>query len=87
MRQFSLIAERRTFGSSSQINGPDPRSEEWDKHGAREIALADLPAYHTEPTGTPAPPTSDGRMYCHETPGFGVEPDFENLGNPVPAYQ
>ncbi len=46
----------------------------------------DLHAYHTKPTGTLAPPTSDGRMYCHDTPGLGVEPDFESLGNPVAVF-
>ncbi len=47
----------------------------------------DLHSYHTEPTGTPAPPTSDGRMYCHDTPGLGVEPDFDSLGDPVAVFE
>ena len=48
---------------------------------------ADLHAYHTEPTGTQAPPTSNGRLYCHDTPGLGVEPDFESLGDPVAVFE
>ncbi len=47
----------------------------------------DLLAYHTGPTGTLAPPTSDGRLDCHDTPGLGVEPDFESLGDPVIAFE
>lgn len=47
----------------------------------------DLHAYNTESTGSPAPPTSDGCLYCHESSGLGVEPDFESLGNPVAVYE
>ena len=47
----------------------------------------DLHAYFTEPTGTPAPPTSDGLMYCNDLPGLGVEPDFESLGKPVAIFR
>ena len=47
----------------------------------------DLHAYITESTGSPAPPTSDGRLYCRDTPGLGVEPDFESLGDPVAVYE
>lgn len=47
----------------------------------------DLHAYNTELTGIPAPPTSDGRLYCTDTPGLGVEPDFESLGEPVAVYE
>ncbi|MFV2052244.1 mandelate racemase/muconate lactonizing enzyme family protein [Aliiroseovarius sp. YM-037] len=47
----------------------------------------DLHAYNTESTGSPAPPTSDGRLYCHGTPGLGVEPDFESLADPVAVYE
>ena len=47
----------------------------------------DLHAYNTESTGSPAPPTSEGRLYCRDTPRLGVEPDFESLGNPVAVYE
>ena len=47
----------------------------------------DLHAYNKESTGSPAPPTSDGRLYCHNTPGLGVEPDFKSLGDPVAVYE
>ncbi len=47
----------------------------------------DLHAYNTESTGSPAPPTSEGRLYCRNTPGLGVEPDFESLGDPVAVYE
>lgn len=47
----------------------------------------DLHAYNTESTGSSAPPTSEGRLFCRDTPGLGVEPDFESLGNPVAVYE
>ncbi len=47
----------------------------------------DLHAYNTESTGTPAPPTSGGRLYCHDKPGLGVDPDLESLGDPVAIYE
>jgi len=47
----------------------------------------DLHAYNTESTGTPAPPTSEGLLYCRDKPGLGVEPDFESFGDPVAVYE
>lgn len=47
----------------------------------------DLHAYNTQSTGSPAPPTSGGRLYCREAPGLGVEPDFESLGDPVRVFE
>jgi L-alanine-DL-glutamate epimerase-like enolase superfamily enzyme len=47
---------------------------------------ADLHAYFTESTGTPPPPTSNGRIYCNNSPELGVEPDFDSLGNPVVVF-
>lgn len=47
----------------------------------------DLHAYNTESTGSPAPPTSNGRLYCQNTPGLGVAPDFDSLGDPVAVYE
>ncbi|GAB5468215.1 MAG: mandelate racemase/muconate lactonizing enzyme family protein [Rhodospirillales bacterium] len=48
---------------------------------------ADLHAYSAEATGTPAPPTSDGRLFCSDAPGLGVEPDFKSLGDPVAVFE
>jgi len=47
----------------------------------------DLHAYNRGSTGTPAPPTSGGRLFCSDAPGLGVEPDFESLGDPVAVYE
>jgi cis-L-3-hydroxyproline dehydratase len=47
----------------------------------------DLHAYNAAPTGAPAPPTSDGRLFCSDAPGLGVEPDFESLGDPVVIFE
>ena len=47
----------------------------------------DLHGYNTQSTGSPAPLTSYGQLYCHDTPGLGVEPDFESLGEPVAVYE
>jgi L-alanine-DL-glutamate epimerase-like enolase superfamily enzyme len=48
---------------------------------------ADLHTYNAESTGTSAPPTSNGRLYCSDAPGLGVEPDFESLGDPEAVYE
>ncbi len=47
----------------------------------------DLHAYFTKSTGTPPPPTPNGRLYCSDSPGLGVEPDFDGLGNPVAVFE
>lgn len=47
----------------------------------------DLHAYFTQSTGTPPPPTSNGRLYCNDAPGLGVEPDFDGLGSPVAVFE
>ena len=46
----------------------------------------DLHAYFTKSTGTLPPPTSNGRLYCSDAPGLGVEPDFAALGVPVAVF-
>lgn len=46
----------------------------------------DLHAYFTQSTGTPAPPTSNGRLFCSDAPGLGVTPDFAGLGSPVAVF-
>jgi hypothetical protein len=33
-----------------------------------------------------APPTSNGRMFCYDSAGLGVEPDFASLGDPVAVF-
>lgn len=47
----------------------------------------DLHSYNAETTGKPAPPTSDGRLYCSDAPGLGVDPDFESIGDPVAVFE
>ncbi len=47
----------------------------------------DLHAYNTQSTGTPPPPTKNGLLYCHDTPGLGVEPDYDSLGDPVAVFE
>ena len=42
--------------------------------------------YNTRHTGTPAPRTCDGKLYASDTPGLGVEPDYDSLGPPVATY-
>lgn len=47
----------------------------------------DLHNYNVEQTGTPGPETRDGKLYASDTPGLGVEPDYESLGDPVAVYE
>lgn len=47
----------------------------------------DLCNYNTERTGTPVPETRNGKLFAPDTPGLGVEPDFDSLGDPVAVYQ
>jgi L-alanine-DL-glutamate epimerase-like enolase superfamily enzyme len=47
----------------------------------------DLHGYFTQSTGTPSPPTSGGLLYCNDSPGLGVDPDFESLGEPVSVFR
>ncbi|MEM9205209.1 MAG: mandelate racemase/muconate lactonizing enzyme family protein [Pseudomonadota bacterium] len=46
----------------------------------------DLMNYNTRSTGIGGPTVSDGRLYASDTPGLGVAPDFESLGEPVAIY-
>ncbi|PSM16371.1 mandelate racemase/muconate lactonizing enzyme family protein [Nitratireductor sp. StC3] len=50
------------------------------------INTTDLHNYNNERTGTPLPPTRNGRLYAPDAPGLGVEPDFDSLGEPVAVY-
>ena len=47
----------------------------------------DLHAYVTASTGNVSPPTLNGRIYCNDSPGLGVEPDLTSLGTPIAIYQ
>ena len=46
----------------------------------------DLHNYNVENTGTPGPETKEGKLFASDTPGHGVEPDFDSLGDPVAVY-
>lgn len=50
------------------------------------LNTTDLHNYNTGTTGTPAPETRDGKLFASDTPGLGVEPDLESLGEPVAVY-
>lgn len=50
-------------------------------------SASDLHSYHNETVGAPAPVTRDGRIFAPNTPGLGVEPDIESLGEPVAHYR
>ena len=47
----------------------------------------DLHNYNVETTGVPGPETRDGKLFASDSPGLGVEPDFESLGDPVAIYE
>lgn len=51
------------------------------------LNTCDLHNYNRETTGMPAPETRNGKLYASDTPGLGVVPDFESLGDPVAAYE
>jgi len=46
----------------------------------------DLKNYVTQPTGKSEHYIKDGKFFAPDTPGLGVEPDFESLGAPVAVY-
>ena len=50
------------------------------------IKTTDLHSYNLEPTGMPGPRTEDGKLYASNSPGLGVTPDFDSLGQPVSVY-
>lgn len=50
------------------------------------VNATDLHNYTTASTGQPGPETRDGKLHAPNTPGLGVEPDFNSLGNPVAVY-
>lgn len=50
------------------------------------VNTCDLHNCNVQSTGIPGPETSDGKMYASDSPGLGVEPDFDSLGEPVAVY-
>ena len=50
------------------------------------VNTTDLHSYNLETTGIPAPRTEAGRLYASDTPGLGVEADFDSIGDPVAVY-
>lgn len=50
------------------------------------INSTDLCNYNTRSTGTPKPPTADGKLYVSDAPGLGVDADYESLGEPIAVF-
>ncbi len=50
------------------------------------INSTDLHNYNTVSTGKGGPTTRDGKLYATDTPGLGVTPVYETLGEPVSVY-
>ena len=46
----------------------------------------DLMNYNTRSTGIGGPQARNGKLYATDSPGLGVSPDFESLGDPVAEY-
>jgi len=46
------------------------------------INSTDLMNYNTRSTGIGGPTVKNGRLYATDTPGLGVEPDYDSLGDP-----
>ncbi|MEM9438425.1 MAG: mandelate racemase/muconate lactonizing enzyme family protein [Pseudomonadota bacterium] len=46
----------------------------------------DLMNYNTRSTGLGGPTARGGKLYATDTPGLGVAPDFDSLGDPVAEY-
>lgn len=51
------------------------------------LNTTDLMNYNTRSTGKGGPVARDGRLYATDTPGLGVTPDFESLGDPVAVHE
>ncbi|MGC6485059.1 MAG: mandelate racemase/muconate lactonizing enzyme family protein [Candidatus Puniceispirillales bacterium] len=47
------------------------------------VNATDLHLYNTRSLAQPGPRTDQGRIFAPDTPGLGVEPDFDALGKPV----
>jgi len=50
------------------------------------INSTDLHNYNTRSTGIGGPSVRNGKLYASDTPGLGVEPDFDSLGDPLAVY-
>ena len=50
------------------------------------VNTTDLHNYNTRSTGAPGPHVKNGRLFAPDSPGLGVSPDFESLGNPVAVH-
>lgn len=50
------------------------------------INSTDLMNYNTRSTGIGGPTVSNGKLYATDTPGLGVAPDYESLGDPIAVY-
>ncbi|WP_171176946.1 mandelate racemase/muconate lactonizing enzyme family protein [Ruegeria sp. HKCCD8929] len=46
----------------------------------------DLMNYNTRSTGIGGPVARDGKLYAPDTPGLGVQPDFNSLGAPIEEF-
>lgn len=51
------------------------------------VASTDLHNYVVETTGIGGATTADGRLFAPDSPGLGVEPDYDSLGDPVARYE
>lgn len=51
------------------------------------INSTDLMNYSTRSTGIGGPIVDSGMLYATDTPGLGVEPDFDSLGDPVFVFE
>jgi len=51
------------------------------------INSTDLHNYNTRSTGIGGPTVKDGKLYATDTPGLGVEPDYDSIGDPIAIYR
>ena len=51
------------------------------------INSTDLINYNTKSTGIGGPTVRDGKPFATDTPGLGVVPDYDTLGDPVAVYR
>ncbi|MEM6678356.1 MAG: enolase C-terminal domain-like protein, partial [Pseudomonadota bacterium] len=51
------------------------------------VNSTDLFNYNTRSTGIGGPTVRHGKLYAPDTPGLGVEPDFDALGDPIATYR
>jgi len=47
------------------------------------VNSTDLMNYNTRSTGIGGPTTKDGKLFATDTPGLGVTPDWDSLGDPI----